>query len=132
MDPAEDIVPEKVTTIPIKKNSPSIFRCPACPYTTKWKAEMERHSHIHTEKKSYCCRLCDYQTYWRGDMGRHLYRHHPEHVSKESELSNYFEYNPERKAIKLKLKRLRETHSDTPECDGKHLLQTHFCLCILS
>ncbi|XP_025114767.1 zinc finger protein 208-like isoform X6 [Pomacea canaliculata] len=91
------VAPEKVVTIPVKKSSPSIFRCPACPFTTRWKAHMEPHSQLHKDHKAYECKLCDYQTYWRGDMGRHLYRHHPDFVSKEVELSNFFNFYPDRK-----------------------------------
>nr|KAG5712989.1 hypothetical protein BaRGS_021783 [Batillaria attramentaria] len=117
VDPdSNDVIPEKVAIIPIKKNSPSLFRCPTCPFATRFKAEMDRHRRGHTEQKSYLCRMCDYQTYWRGDMGRHLYRRHPEQVSKDADISEYFEFHPERKALS-KTKAGRESRSKTPEVE---------------
>ncbi|KAK7114642.1 zinc finger protein 142-like isoform X2 [Littorina saxatilis] len=91
--------PQKVSTIAIKKNSPRLFRCPACPFFTKVKVDMDRHSHTHTEAKTYSCKLCSYETYWRGDMGRHLYRKHPKEVSKDEDVKEFFLFRPERRAI---------------------------------
>lgn len=99
VNPDQEQVPQKVSTMAIKKNSPRLFRCPACPFFTKVKVDMDRHSHEHTEDKTYSCKLCRYETYWRGDMGRHLYRKHPNEVSKDSDLKEFFVYRPERRAI---------------------------------
>ncbi|XP_050399121.2 zinc finger protein 208 isoform X1 [Patella vulgata] len=81
---------EKVSIVPLKKNSPTLYRCPACPYTTNWKSEMERHSHVHgSEDKTYQCNYCMYQTYWRGDITRHLYRKHEDKISKDDDILHH-------------------------------------------
>lgn len=68
----------RVPTIPNKKSSPSLFKCPSCPFTSQWKTEVDRHSKLHREGKPYKCNYCNYQTHWKGDIRRHLYKHHPD------------------------------------------------------
>ena len=68
----------KVPTLPKKKMSPALFKCPCCSYTSCWKSEVDRHSRLHKDEKTFQCKKCDYQSYWRGDMRRHMYKHHPE------------------------------------------------------
>ncbi|XP_046336984.2 zinc finger protein Xfin-like isoform X2 [Haliotis rufescens] len=115
----EDIEVQRVAIVPLKKSSPQIFRCPACTFTTKWKSEMERHSHMHKEEKAYQCRKCDYQTYWRGDIGRHIFRHHADLMPKDTKDVNIKEFmivRPERKAVKSRVhKALHLTESIDPD-----------------
>ncbi|XP_076448895.1 uncharacterized protein LOC143285473 isoform X2 [Babylonia areolata] len=100
VDPEEQhLTPEKVSIVATRKSSPKLFRCPACPFFTKVKVEMDRHSQEHTEEKTYSCKLCQYQTYWRGDMGRHLYRKHPSEVSNEADVKKFFIFRPDRRAL---------------------------------
>ena len=54
------------TTSALHKNSPSMFKCPSCPFSSQWKSEIDRHSKSHTEGKPFCCNNCDYQSHWKG------------------------------------------------------------------
>ncbi|XP_060075259.1 zinc finger protein 208-like [Ylistrum balloti] len=67
----------KVPTIPNRKSSPAIFKCPSCSFTSPWKSEVDRHSKLHKGDKPFCCKHCVYQTHWKGDIRRHMYKHHP-------------------------------------------------------
>ncbi|XP_069113181.1 zinc finger protein 142-like [Argopecten irradians] len=67
----------KVPTIPNRKSSPAIFKCPSCTFTSPWKSEVDRHSKLHKGDKPFCCKHCIYQTHWKGDIRRHMYKHHP-------------------------------------------------------
>ncbi|OWF48211.1 uncharacterized protein LOC110453388 [Mizuhopecten yessoensis] len=67
----------KVPTIPNRKSSPAIFKCPSCSFTSPWKSEVDRHSKLHKGDKPFCCKHCTYQTHWKGDIRRHMYKHHP-------------------------------------------------------
>ncbi|VDI05492.1 Hypothetical predicted protein [Mytilus galloprovincialis] len=78
----------RVPTIPNKKSSPSLFKCPACPFTSQWKTEVDRHSKYHIDDKPYRCNYCDYQTHWKGDIRRHMYKHHPEIMGDDTILDN--------------------------------------------
>lgn len=76
MEPGE-IKVVKVATIPKKKTTPAIFKCPCCSYSSAWKSEVDRHSRLHTGEKTFKCANCEYQTFWRGDIRRHVYKRHP-------------------------------------------------------
>ncbi|XP_041375200.1 zinc finger protein Xfin-like [Gigantopelta aegis] len=121
---------QKIAMVPNKKSSPALFRCPACPYITKTKMEMEKHSSTHNkEDKTFQCKQCDYQTYWRGDIGRHLYRHHGDLLPKEKtevDLKEFMIIRPERLAFKRKPKavRLSEMEGFNPEVSS---LETVSC-----
>ncbi|KAL8608397.1 hypothetical protein ACOMHN_002630 [Nucella lapillus] len=130
IDPEEEhVTPQKVSIIATKKNSPRMFRCPACPFFTKVKVQMDRHSQEHTEEKTYSCKLCDYQTYWRGDMGRHLYRRHPTEVTSEADVKEFFIFRPDRRAL-TKGARGAESHEGCPEAEAK-MAVVGLCDCIL-
>ena len=71
----------KVIKVPIlqtKKMSPALFKCPCCSYASTYKSEVDRHTKLHGDEKTFQCKHCDYQSYWRGDMRRHMYKHHPD------------------------------------------------------
>ena len=102
---------QEIAMVPNKKSSPALFRCPACPFITKTKIEMDKHSSTHNkEDKTFQCKHCDYQTYWRGDIGRHLYKHHGDLLPNdkmEVDLKEFMIIRPERIAFKRKPKAVR-------------------------
>ena len=56
---------------------------------------------------------------WRGDMGRHLYRKHPDEVSPDADVKDFFLYRPDRKAISKGGTGLPSTPDTLPEADGR-------------
>ncbi|WAR11682.1 ZN845-like protein [Mya arenaria] len=77
-EPSGEVKVVKVATMPRKKTSPAMFKCPCCTYISPWKSEIDRHSRIHNTEKTFQCNNCEYQTYWRSDIRRHIYKKHPE------------------------------------------------------
>ena len=69
---------EKIATFLSKKMSPALYKCPCCSYSSTYKSEVDRHTKLHGDEKTFQCKNCEYQSYWRGDMRRHMYKHHPE------------------------------------------------------
>lgn len=78
----------RVPTIPNKKNFPTVFKCPSCPFSSQWKSEVDQHSKCHIDLKTYRCNYCDYQTHWKGDIRRHMYNHHSDIMGDETQLDS--------------------------------------------
>ena len=91
----------KVVKVPAiqKKMAPALFKCPCCNYTSCWKSEVDRHSRLHTDEKSFQCKQCEYQSYWRGDMRRHMYKRHPEVMTEGVALNDVIIVNKNRAKI---------------------------------
>ncbi|KAL4234325.1 hypothetical protein ACF0H5_005976 [Mactra antiquata] len=83
----------KVPTLPGKKGGH--FKCEHCEYTSPWKSEIDRHSRLHTEEKTFQCSSCDYRSHWRGDIRKHVYEHHPEILTEGVALNDVITRNIE-------------------------------------